>query len=95
MQLIQTENGPRLARNKNEPTSIEGRTSEAAVSKMDCGRYDLILIACARVRELHSGHAKKISSTFGDMVTVIKEIEGGHIDAVEYFTKATAPQKHR
>ena len=95
MQLIQTENGPRLARSKNEPTSIEGRTSEAAVLKMDCGRYDLILIACARVRELHAGHARKINSNFGELVTVIQEIEGGHLDAVEYFTKSTAPQKHR
>jgi len=95
MQLIQTENGPRLARSTNEPTSIEGRTSEAAVKKMDCGRYDLILIACARVRELHAGHAKKINSTFGTMVTVLQEIEGGHIDAVEYFKKSTAIARRR
>ncbi len=40
-------------------------------------RYDLILIASARVRELHKGHRPKLTSKYGKSLTALKEIEEG------------------
>jgi len=40
-------------------------------------RYDLILIASARVRELHKGHRPKLETTYGKTLTALSEIEEG------------------
>jgi DNA-directed RNA polymerase omega subunit len=40
-------------------------------------RYDLILIASARVRELHKGHRPKLTTKYGKSLTALKEIEEG------------------
>jgi hypothetical protein len=82
---------PRLVQSKYDPTSTVGRTSEAAAKVV--GRYELISIGAARIRELRSGHARKVSSTYGDLVTVLLEIEAGQIDAEEYLLKSTAVPK--
>lgn len=84
---------PRLAPTKYDPTSTVGRTSEAAAKVV--GRYELISIGAARIRELRSGHARKVPSAYGDLVTVLLEIEAGEIDAGEYLLKSTAPQKRK
>lgn len=84
---------PRLAQSKYDPTSNVGRTSEAAAKVV--GRYELIAIGAARIRELRSGHAKKVPSAYGDMVTVLLEIEAGKIDREEYLLKSVAPQKRK
>jgi hypothetical protein len=82
---------PRLVQSKYDPTSTVGRTSEAAAKVV--GRYELIAIGAARIRELRSGYARKVPSAYGDLVTVLLEIEAGEIDAGEYLLKSTAPTK--
>jgi len=42
-------------------------------------RYDLVLIASARVRELKAGHLPKVTCKNSVSVTALKEIEAGFI----------------
>lgn len=51
-------------------------TSEEAVNQIG-NRFDLVLIASTRVRELNRGHASKIVSSSGPIVTALMEIEQG------------------
>jgi DNA-directed RNA polymerase subunit omega len=53
-------------------------TCELAVNNVG-NRYDLVLIASRRTRELRSGWAPKIQSKNGALVTAIREIEQGFI----------------
>lgn len=53
-------------------------SSEKAVQAIG-NRYDLILIASKRVRELRSGHRPKVETKHGAMLTALTEIEDGHI----------------
>lgn len=55
-----------------------GLTSQAAVEAVG-NRYDLVLIASRRVRELRRGDAAKISPRYGNLVTAQLEIEQGLI----------------
>jgi DNA-directed RNA polymerase omega subunit len=55
-----------------------GLTSEYAVEALG-NRYDLVLVAAQRARELRRGHAPKIVTKYGAMVTAILEIEEGHV----------------
>lgn len=56
-----------------------GITSEAAVEAVG-NRYDLILIAARRVRELNQNYAAKIDPRYGSLVTAQVEIEEGLVD---------------
>ena len=49
-------------------------------------RYDLILIASARVRELHKGHKPKLETKHGKTLTALTEIEEGLVGR-EYLKK--------
>jgi DNA-directed RNA polymerase subunit omega len=60
-------------------------TSEGAVEQVG-NRFDLVLIASARARELKRGHAAKVSNAGGITATVLKEIEEGKIGR-EYLKK--------
>lgn len=85
---------PRLVQSNYDASSTVGRTSEAAAKVV--GRYELVSIGATRVRELRSGHARKVQSAYGDLVTVLLEIEAGKIDANEYLLKSTAlPKRNR
>lgn len=53
-------------------------SSEKAVQAVG-NRYDLILIAAKRVRELRSGHKPKVETKHGPMLTALTEIEDGHV----------------
>ncbi len=53
-------------------------TSQEAVAAVG-SRYDLVLIASRRARELTRGWRPKIQSRRGPMLTALKEIETGHI----------------
>jgi DNA-directed RNA polymerase subunit omega len=53
-------------------------SSQKAVEAVG-NRYDLILIASARVRELRKGHRPKMESKNGPVVTALTEIEEGHV----------------
>jgi DNA-directed RNA polymerase omega subunit len=60
-------------------------TSELAVEQIG-NRYDLVLIASARVRELKRGHTAKVSGAGLITATALKEIEEGKI-GIEYLKK--------
>jgi len=70
-----------------------GLTSEHAVDALG-NRYDLVLVAAQRVRELRRGHAPKIVSKYGPMVTAILEIEEGVVGN-EYLLRETTEDRHR
>lgn len=55
-----------------------GLTSGAAVEALG-NRYDLVLVAAHRARELRRGHAPKIITKYGPAITAILEIEEGLI----------------
>lgn len=60
-------------------------TSEAAVEQVG-NRFDLVLIASARARELKRGHRAKVTGAGGITATVLKEIDEGLIGR-EYLKK--------
>lgn len=53
-------------------------TAERAVEAVG-NRYDLVLIASRRVRELGSGHTPMVDSKNMPVVTALREIESGHV----------------
>lgn len=60
-------------------------TSELAVAQVG-NRYDLVLIASRRTRELTHGWLPQVICNNGPMVTALREIEAGKIGR-EYLTK--------
>jgi DNA-directed RNA polymerase subunit omega len=60
-------------------------TSELAVEQVG-NRFDLVLIASIRSRELKKGHMPLVSSKNGPNVTALREIEAGKIGR-EYLEK--------
>ena len=60
----------------NERTA--GLTSEAAVAAIG-NRYDLVLVASRRLRELNRGDMRKVASKNSNSVAVLEEIEQGKI----------------
>lgn len=64
-----------------------GISSQAAVSAVG-NRYDLILIASRRARELSRGDQPLITSRRGPVVTALAEIEAGRIGRT-YLLKET------
>jgi DNA-directed RNA polymerase subunit omega len=55
------------------------RISSQKAAEAVGNRYDLILIASARVRELRKGHRPKMETKNGPVVTALSEIEDGHV----------------
>ena len=70
-----------------------GLTSGAAVEALG-NRYDLVLVAAQRVRELRRGHAPKIVTKYGPMITSILEIEEGLV-GINYLLKETGEHDSR
>lgn len=70
---------------------LTGITSGAAVEAVG-NRYDLILIAAARTRELKAGHQPKLLSRHSAGVTALGEIEHGLVGR-SYLLK-DAPTEH-
>jgi len=68
-----------------EPRNMNGLTSQSA-TEMIGSRYEMILVACARIRELKKNHAARIVSTDGAIVTAMMEIEQGHV-GLDYLQK--------
>ena len=56
------------------------RISSQKAAEVIGNRYDLILVAAARVRELRKGHRPKIQTKNGPVVTALTEIEDGLVD---------------
>ena len=67
------------------PFSPQNIDTDRCVSAVG-NRYDLVLIASARVRELRRGHAKQVMGTNSATITALKEIEAGKIGR-EYLKK--------
>ena len=53
------------------------RISSEKAAQAIGNRYDLILVAAKRVRELKSGHRPKIATKHGTLLTALTEIEEG------------------
>ena len=68
-----------------ETRNMNGLTSQRAAEAIG-SRYDMVLIACARARELKKNYTARIISTDGSMVTALMEIEQGEVGA-DYFQK--------
>jgi len=70
-----------------------GLTSEAAVNAIG-NRYQLVLVAARRMRELGRGDMSKIVTRNGHAVTAMLEIEQGHV-GIDYLVKETevAPRR--
>lgn len=66
-------------------------SSEKAVEQVG-NRFDLVLIASARARELKRGHLPLIISDNKPAVTALNEIEQGKIGR-EYLQKIKKPRK--
>lgn len=67
-------------------------TSELAVEQVG-NRFDLVLIAAQRARELKRGDMPRVTSKNGPNVTALREIEAGKVGR-EYLEKL-AKKKHR
>jgi DNA-directed RNA polymerase subunit omega len=65
-------------------------TSQAAV-EMIGNRYDLVLIASIRARELKRGYKPLIDTVNKPIVTALNEIEQGKI-GIEYLKKIKKPR---
>jgi DNA-directed RNA polymerase omega subunit len=72
-----------------------GLTSQAAVAAVE-NRYDLILIASRRCRELRRGDAPRVPTQHGPVLTTLKEIEHGVVGR-DYLLKPTevAPRRKK
>ena len=70
---------------RNDQIRTAGLTSEDAVAMLG-NRYDLVLVASQRVRELSRGHMPKVITNHGRVVTALLEIEAGHVGN-EYLFK--------
>ena len=68
-----------------EPRNMNGLTSQGAAAAIG-SRYDMVLIACARARELKKNYTAKIISTDGSVVTSLMEIEQGQV-GLDYLQK--------
>lgn len=60
-------------------------TSQKAAEAIG-NRYDLVLIASQRARELKRGAMPKVTSKNGTIVTALREIEQGHI-GIDYLKR--------
>ena len=69
-------------------------TSEVAAQQVG-GRYDLILIASRRARELRRGWRPLLSSTNGVVVTALREVEAGLIGRDYLLKPPTIDRRER
>jgi hypothetical protein len=65
--------------------NTNGHTSEKAAAMVG-GRYDLVIIATARARELKRGMEPKFESIHSPVVTALLEVEKGLVGR-EYLQK--------
>lgn len=67
-------------------------SSEKAVNAIG-NRFNLVLAASQRARELKSGHAPRITDVAGPIVTALREIEEGKYTLKEFLD--TIPRKQK
>ena len=78
-----------IARNSR----VAGLTSEKAVNAIG-NRFDLILVASRRLRELNRGDARLVDSRHSNSVAVLEEIEQGKVTR-DYLLKHIDPEPQR
>lgn len=71
-----------MLKNKFDPHHIDINTCAEKIGN----RFNLILIAGIRARELKKGHAKKVKENNSPIITALREIENGHI-GTDYIKK--------
>jgi DNA-directed RNA polymerase subunit omega len=71
-----------------------GLTSQAAVEAIG-NRYDLVLVASKRVREIRDGAVTRVESQHGPVLTALKEIEQGKIDRNHLFVNTDVENRRR
>jgi DNA-directed RNA polymerase subunit omega len=71
-----------------------GLTSQEAVAAVG-NRYDLVLIASQRVRELRDGAVPRVRSRHGPILTALKEIEQGHVGRNYLYKTDDIEQRRR
>lgn len=67
-------------------------SSEKAV-EMIGNRFDLILVATSRAREISNGSMPKIKSENGPLITALREIEEGLVTKTDYLKKLHKDKK--
>ncbi len=67
-------------------------SSEKAV-EMIGNRFQLILVASQRARELKQGHASRVPNTEGNVITALTEIEVGKYTLKEYMNSIPSKRK--
>lgn len=67
-------------------------TSQLAAEALG-NRYDLILVASVRARELKKGHMPKVKSDNGHIVTALREIEEGKI-GIDYLKRVVVKERN-
>jgi DNA-directed RNA polymerase subunit omega len=85
-----------LHKKQTEADRMQGISSEAAVNAVG-NRYDLVLIASRRARELSRGDQPRLASRRGPVVTALTEIEAGLVKR-DYLRKEIdidAPRRRR
>jgi DNA-directed RNA polymerase subunit omega len=77
-------------------TESRARYTSAEAVEMVGNRFDLVLIASARVRELKHGHMAKVITDAGPTVTALQEVEAGKVgrEYLERFRDSNKPTKH-
>lgn len=73
--------------------NMNGLTSQDAVQAIGGSGYDMVLIACARARELRKNHAAKIISHDSTAVTALLEIEQKKV-GLEYLPRVAVRSTH-
>jgi DNA-directed RNA polymerase subunit omega len=68
-------------------------SSEKAVNQVG-NRYDLVLIASQRVRELRNGHRPKVATKTGPVLTALTEVEEGLVGR-DYLKRIKPSQQKR
>lgn len=68
-----------------DPMDNAGLSSELVTEKIG-NKFNMVLVAATRVRELSRGDAPKVVTTSGHIVTALEEIEQGKI-GIEYLRK--------
>ncbi len=76
--------------NSNEHAGITSQDAVAAIGN----RFDLILVAARRLRELNRGDARLVTSPHNNSITVLQEIEQGKVGR-EYLYKNIDPEPRR
>ena len=66
-----------LQQQKDDMTESRARYTSEEAALMVGNRFDLVLIAAQRVRELKRGHRSTLNTKAGPMVTALEEIEAG------------------